>query len=152
MVITHYLLRKINSHPCQTEWLKITPKIVKMIWLLLSIFGYFGYFNTLFGSSYFFQNAISDQKFHFWPRVSRSRIRYQCVVKICRKSRKLLPGGRLLFPFGSPSLLMLYLKDPSRNPSSNWVEISLHKIQLCYYISFRFLTQKSRDSWSGLCP
>ena len=39
MVITHYLLRKINSHPCQTEWLKITPKIVKMIWLL-----YHGYF------------------------------------------------------------------------------------------------------------
>ena len=67
MVITHYLLRKINSHPCQTEWLKITPKIVKMIWLLLSIFGYFGYFNTLFGSSYFFKMQFPTKNSTFGP-------------------------------------------------------------------------------------
>ena len=67
MVITHYLLRKINSHPCQTEWLKITPKIVKMIWLLLSIFGYFGYFNTLIGSSYFFKMQFPTKNSTFGP-------------------------------------------------------------------------------------
>ena len=61
---------------------------------------------------------------------------------------------RLLFPFGSPSLLMLYLKDQSRNPSSNW-EISLHKIQLCCFSttvlkSRSFPNAKISWVWSGL--